>query len=338
LNAQVWYRQRFGQVYSIDWRELLFSRGGRAVTVLCFFVLAWLILSGRLDGPGGKRTGVGFEGYLANAMNDYQNMKGSVIDDRPFNFSIRQGDLMIWSGLKSFIDSRVNLFYDAGDFSIMAIHKRTRAALQKGRRVVAGSGQTSVWRETFEKYQIRQAWPRLHGSSPAPDYVTFFDLLESSDFKLTQLNSSTAVFVRNDPDDETAANYVKEKEYDPVRLAFRTNLTAENEGPREFPKPATTYDNIFSLRRPSVPSAILNAKHHYRYALQIAAMTKGAGALNPAPCAAALQAIRFANDGLRVDPNCADGYRILGDLYAFFGQIEITIATNAQSLISNRLR
>ena len=62
LNAQSWYRERFGQVYSIDWRELLFSRGGRAVTVISFFALAWLILSGRIDTAlgGEQRTGIGF--------------------------------------------------------------------------------------------------------------------------------------------------------------------------------------------------------------------------------------------------------------------------------------
>src|SRR5690606_35921766 len=56
VNAQTWYLVRFGQVYSIRTSELLFSRGGRAVTVLTLFGLAWLTVSGRIDGPDGTRT------------------------------------------------------------------------------------------------------------------------------------------------------------------------------------------------------------------------------------------------------------------------------------------
>lgn len=338
LNAQAWYKQRFGQVYSIDWRELLFSRGGRAVTVLSFFVLAWLILSGRIDGPAGKRTGVGFEAYLSNAMQDYRSLSGWLVDDRPFNFSIRQGDLMIWSGQKCFVDSRVGLYFGPDETSIMNIHKATRVALQKPRKGMPGSGKSSVWKETFAKYKIRQAWPRLHGFAPAPDYVTFYDLLESSEFKLTELNSAVAVFVRTDPSDETAVAYLREHTYEPVNIAFRRDAVQEDEGPRDFAKPATTYDNIFSLRRPSAPRDVLSAKHHERLAMQLAALTKGAGALTPPPCAAALIAVRQANEGLRLDPNCLEGYKALGQLYSYLGQVEIAIANNAKESIPNRLR
>ena len=168
INAQTWYRERFGQVYSVDWRELLFSRGGRAVTVISFFALAWLILSGRIDGPGGKRTGIGFDTHLANAMQEYQELRSDLVDDHPFNFSMRQGDLMIWGGLKPFVDSRAGLFFGNGSANLLDLHNKTRRALRRKREQVEGSGETAVWKETFDKYQIRQAWPRLSGPTPPP--------------------------------------------------------------------------------------------------------------------------------------------------------------------------
>ena len=154
LNAQIWYRERFGQVYSVDWRELLFSRGGRAVTVLSFFTLAWLVLSGRLDGPAGKRTGIGFDIHLASAMNDYRNLNSDLIDDHPFNFSFRQGDLMIWGGEKPFIDSRLGLYSGSGNADLLKLHKETRRSLVSDK-----TDDQSIWKETFAKYQD----PTRHG-------------------------------------------------------------------------------------------------------------------------------------------------------------------------------
>ena len=336
VNAQVWYRRRFGQVYSIDWRELLFSRGGRAVTVLSFFALAWLILSGRLDGPGGKRTGLGFENQLSIAMNDYQNLGTSLIDDHPFNFSMRQGDLMIWGGQKTFVDSRAGLFHGSDDKNILSVHQQVRAALRNKHSGMEGTGDSSVWQDAFAKYQIRQAWPRMNGPSPPPDYTSFFDLLASSEFKLSSLNSSTAVFVRSIPSDETAMAYVKDHPFDPVELAFRTKPSAVEDQTREFAKAATTYDNIFSLRRPSVPSGVLSAQHYLQLAFQLA--SAGGSALAPKPCAAALLSVREANEGLRNDPNSADGYRVLGLAYSFLGQVESQILAQGGPMVPNKFR
>ena len=64
LNAQDWFRVTFPQEYSINSRELLFSRGGRALTVLAFFALAILGLTGRLTPQHGRKLGLGFSPEL----------------------------------------------------------------------------------------------------------------------------------------------------------------------------------------------------------------------------------------------------------------------------------
>jgi tetratricopeptide (TPR) repeat protein len=321
LNAQAWYRERFGQVYSIDWRELLFSRGGRAVTVMSFFALAWLILSGRLDGPGGKRTGVGYDPHLASAMSDYRDLSTAEIDDRPFNFSMRQGDLMIWGGQKTFVDSRAGLFYGDGRASsnLLAVHSKTRNALLQRRDTIEGSGEPDVWKATFDQYHIRQAWPRLNGPIPPPDYRTFFDLLGSGEFLLNDLNASTGVFLRKDPSDATTAEYLKGHPFDFVQLAFRKKRDAVENMTRDWAQAATTYDNLFSLRRPIVPGGVQAAQHF----LQLAAT--GGGFPYSQRCACVLLAIRHANEGLRNEPNSADGYLTLGMAYSLLGQLESVV-------------
>ena len=316
VNAQEWYRERFGQVYSIDWRELLFSRGGRAVTVLSFFALAWLILSGRLDGPGGKRTGLGFDGQLANAMSGYQKQNFHLVDDHPFNFSLRQGDLMIWGGLKPFVDSRAGLFYGNETNNLLDVHNKTRHSLREKREAAEGSSEPVIWKETFKKYHIRQAWPRLTGPFQAPDYATFYALLSTPDFELSDLDSATAIFLRKDTTDETIDSNLKEHPFDLIARGFRTKPERVEDFTREWSKPASTYDNLFALRRPNDPAGVQVGQHYVNL------MVIGRG---PQTAASALLAIRHANEGLRNDPNSVEGYRVLGMSYTILGQLESAI-------------
>ena len=319
IHAQTWFRERTGQVYSIDWRFLLFSRGGRAVTVLTFFTLAWLILSGRLDGPGGKRTGIGFESQMASAMDTYREMNSDLVDDHPFNFSMRQGDLMIWGGLKPFVDSRAGLFFGNADNNLLELHNKTRRALRRKRESIEGSGDPGIWKATFDKYQIHQAWPRLNGTVPPPDYPTLSDLMASSDFVLNKLNAATAVFLRNDPADETTKAYRDGHPFDFLQQAFRTKLAKPDDLTREWSKPATAYDNMFSLRRPIVPGGVQAAQHFLELATSREGMPKSQA------FACALLAIRHANEGLRDEPNSATGYHVLGRSYSILGQLESLI-------------
>jgi len=68
LNAQDWYRVTFPQEYTIEPRELLFSRGGRSLTVLAFFAVALLAILGRLTPEQGRKLGLGFDPALASAV------------------------------------------------------------------------------------------------------------------------------------------------------------------------------------------------------------------------------------------------------------------------------
>ncbi len=326
LNAQSWYRHRFGQVYSIHWRELLFSRGGRAVTVLCYFVLAWLVISGRIDGPAGRRTGMGFHENLQVQMDSYRQIvtddgKPRMLDDRPFHFVARQGDLLIWTGQKSFIDTRAALFAGSSERDLIGLHDRTRRAMQQKRNLV-GSGEPDVWKATFAKYQLTHTIPRLSGPIPAPDYISFGDLLaNNTDWALTDLTASAAVFyhVSNQP---AVNEFIAQHRIDFVKLAFQA-ATKPEETVRVCAKGATLSDSIFSLRRPRYPAGIQLAAHYLQ-------LSGAAGNISPQIRAAcATLAVRSATEGLRDDSNSADGYRMLGLAYQILDRIESNIMTQA---------
>ena len=326
LNAQAWYRHRFGQVYSIQWRELLFSRGGRAVTVLCYFVLAWLVISGRIEGPAGRRTGMGFHENLQVQMDSYHQIvtedgKPRMLDDRPFHFVARQGDLLIWTGQKSFIDTRASLFAGSGERDLIGLHDRTRRAMQQ-KRTMVGSGEPDIWKATFAKYQLTHTIPRLSGPIPAPDYISFGDLLSnSSDWALTDLTASAAVFyhVSNQP---AANEYIAGRRIDFVKLAFQTATKAE-ETVRECARGATLSDSLFSLRRPRYPAGIQLAAHYLQ-------LSGASGNISPQiRSACALLAVRSATEGLRDDSNSSDGYRMLGLAYQILDRIESNVMTQA---------
>src|SRR5690606_7739969 len=52
VNAQQWYAESFRQTYSVETGELVFSRGGRALTVLSLFGLGFMMVAGHLTGAG----------------------------------------------------------------------------------------------------------------------------------------------------------------------------------------------------------------------------------------------------------------------------------------------
>ena len=216
LNAQDWYRDSFSQEYTIEARELAMSRGGRALTVLAFFAIAFLAITGRLTPERGRKLGLGLDPTLAAAADGMTadlnerlfTIAGDLGDDldrgdlntsvrkqfttnkiilsedasvstrhpgsvwtvhsdspggdflvarghgrlvvyrdlgtdelhRGFNFVLDQGDLMVWIGHRPFVDSRVRLYAGSGDSDLLALHRRTRAALRQ-RRLVIGTGE-----------------------------------------------------------------------------------------------------------------------------------------------------------------------------------------------------
>lgn len=330
LNAQQWYRSRFRQTYSVETSELVFSRGGRALTVLAFFLLAFLPISGRLEGADGHRTGLGFDQSLESQIAGYREQLKDSFDNRPFNLLLKQGDVLIWLDQQVFVDSRVPLYAGEGEADLLALHDRTRRALRfpRGESPPDETAQRGVWQATFNQYGVSHVLPRLSGVTP--DYVTFIDLLASPHWTLTSLGPSTAVFYRADMQDPALKQYIAQHSVDFVREAFRTE-SKELAEVREWPQPRSFYDKYLSLPRTRIPNALQEARHYLRLMaepnLDLTVRT-----------AVGHLAIRRANAGLFEAPQSAEAYRLLGNTYAMLRELEAHVSTMGGYQFPNWMR
>ncbi len=223
VNAQEWYAESFRQSYSIELSERVFSVGGRAVTALAFFGLAFLAITGRLLGGESNRLGFGFRPALANLIEGFrQDLEDTEVPGNGFNFSISQGDVLIWLDRKPFIDSRLNVFTQAGDESVFAQHRRVAEALicpphrirtkrTKPSRRGGSSGPTSSRRNTRNMhitYAVVPLGPQV------AEYGAVVRLDPFADWRMIRLGSMAGWFYRYDFEnpDTKAKKYLAEHE------------------------------------------------------------------------------------------------------------------------------
>ena len=330
LNAQDWYRASFRQTYSVETSELLFSRGGRAATVLALFAVAFLAIGGRLSGPDRRRIGIGFDQALQVHIDGMRDDLKDTYDNRPFHFTIPQGDVLIWIGRQVFVDSRVAVYGEGGDGSLLARHESTRRSMRTGRNMPAGSSPPDVWKDTFRDFRLTHAIPRLAGSRP--DYRTYADLLTSSDWQLTRLGSAVAIFHRSDlkgpqlEEFDGYQDYLKAHEVNFLKEAFRTKIE-ESRQRIEWARSPSFYQKYLVRRRTNRPKAVQRAGHYYAH-LELHA--RNVLQLPPTIQAAfAYLAIRDANAALADDSQNAEAYRILGGAYANLADVESLIARSS---------
>ena len=139
------------------------------------------------------------------------------------------------------------------------------------------------------------------------------------------------MFVRTDQPDETTTTYLKDHPFDVVQQAYRSK-SADDAQIRDWAKPATRYDDLFSLRRPVIPSGVMAAQHDLKL------LEGGRGFDMSHRCACALLAIRNCNEALKNEPNSAGAYRLLGLTYLRIGQMETAILSQGGMRIPNTLR
>ncbi|MBT6156674.1 MAG: hypothetical protein HOL01_05585 [Planctomycetaceae bacterium] len=337
LNGQDWYRDRFSQVYSIEFKERLFSSGGRALTVVAMFAIAFLSASGRFNDPAGRRIGWGFHPELLSTITGLQGDIEDSFDDRPFNFRTDQGDLLIWVGQKPFIDSRLPLYTGTGPDDLLSIHRKTRQSLRSRAPGQPFSGRSEIWKQTFDRFEVTHVLPRLSGH--APDYATFLSL-QPPDWTITRLGSMTASVYRADirEKNQELDDYLKKRTLNLIEDAFRGKV--EELKPRtSWPQTSTTYQRLLSSPRHVRPVAAQESLHFDRYIQQFQNPTSGQiQAPQDLAAATAHLAIRFANQALAENPESPEAFRVLGNAYAFLSKLEASIVGGENYDSSRRYR
>ncbi len=330
LEGQTWYAASCRQTYSIDTNELVFSRGGRGLTVLVFAAIALFGGTGRLREPRFPRTGYGLDLTLATNIDELKaQLSGDAsFDHRPFNQLLTQGDVLIWNGEPVFADNRVAVYHSSEPSkNLLLAHLQTRDALRPARDIQSGSGAASrrlAWKATFDEYEITHAVMRLSPDAVAGlDYDTLLGFLhDESNWQMTDLGAMAAVFYRRDLKNPALEAYVDEHAVDFQELAFRQDQ------PLALPRdqrvrPPSFYQRYFWSTKRDLPPEVQQALHLVRLAgLPLPRRYE------PDRTAMAFLAVRLAQAGLTTDTDSAAGYLALGQAYQLLAEREALLAIN----------
>lgn len=315
LNGQDWYRERCRQEYTTETLEVLWSRSGRALTVLSMACVAWLAISGRMMGPDGRRVGIGFASWFQAAVDGTEQDLAELPDERLFVMRIEHGDLLVWHQRPTFIDSRVGLYGE----EIVKRHDQVRHALRSrldqsaspatsaaatplARERADWRGQSKLWREAFDEFDIGLVTPRLWGAGP--DYVSLLDIMGSGDWSLLTIGSTLAGLTPKGPDAP-----------EPIHLletAFRECRSPESENQRvSFPVARTAYQEFLSVPSRNWSPLAMRAQH--QQAIAGAAFSEQVGLSKGDVMALSLLALRDANIGLIDTPGNDVVYKTIAD-------------------------
>ncbi|HVJ86199.1 MAG TPA: hypothetical protein VM452_11185, partial [Caulifigura sp.] len=312
LNGQAWYARTFRQTYSIAVTELLFSRIGRAVTVLGLFGLAYLMINGALPGVDGRRLGMGFDWRIRTATESYAALATQTDDNRGFNGRPDHGDLMIWAGLRPFNDSRLALYARGGE-DLLQLHRATFRALQPAQKDAPETGKPEVWKANFERFQIKHVYARLTGDDALAKYSLLSRLLQNPELKLTAIDAAAA---RLDPvgAGEPATAPLPRLGFDPIAQVFRGEEQPLGDIPA-WPRELTTYERWLIQPEPIVPRPGQLAQHLSFLGDTVATSWPADSKPGETSHALRIEAIQNAWKSLRTDPNSPQVHRVLRRIY-----------------------
>ncbi len=347
LNGQDWYKANCRQEYTIDTLEVLWSRAGRAVTVLSFAVIAFLAISGRLMGPDGRRVGLGFSPALTATIDAAKDEIEHLPDGHVFTFRLDQADVLLWHGVPSFVDSRVGVFIGE-EQDILSVHNKARYALRRG---PAGSavadaapgivvkesdtwlGKRELWQTPFDQYQVTLVTPRMWGVTP--DYSSYFDLIASPDWNLVEQGASAAFFARADSTPSDTPSNLNVGFF--RKLAFEDCRMKKDFEPRvEWPRAPSSYQQFLSLPSPPVSSQAQRARHELAY---LSAVVNGALPMERGDALGlAVLALRDATVGISEEADNAQAYSIQADVQGILNQVEVSIQAQYQLNVPTQQR
>ena len=276
LAGQRWYGRTFRLEYSVKPSEVLFSRGGRAATVLGFAAIAYFAATGNL--PVRTGIGTGFTQNLNTTIAATETQLKELQDEPIFHTTVSQGDLLIWHGRRSFVDSRLGLFGRHGDeespitrFDVLRhsiVHLEPTAqqkeAKEKARQEAIMKGEIPPeederpydpeWKQTLSNLKCRYVMLRLTPPSPTL-YQNYKTLIQHPDFLPVERGSATAVFA-------LAEAFNKDpKVFSTRNLVFRNSEEQTLEQPLFAQEPDFYQKWIYSAASPDWSEALLECHH-----------------------------------------------------------------------------
>jgi len=312
LNGQEWFVRRFGEETRITRGWLVWSQGGRAVTVAGLAALAFAAITGWI-GAGASSTfgfGIRWAGIDLDAARLLRaaNLKGRAINTVPL-----QGNLLIWANYPNqvYVDGRASLHRPLLDeFTTLKLALR--------------DDDKRAWQPVLDKHSVSHVLLNLGLQADRVTFRrTFGAMLGSKDWKLVHLDSTHAVFGRVDfPVDHPLASdaaWFRQNTFDPTRLAFKTNSERLPDPPPPV-TPPTFVDRLWRTRRTALGQSEL-ADHLLDPRLVAGSESSEKPQLQPENCLLAVRAARrqIANEE-RVSSR---SYAALSDAYFFLFNMEL---------------
>ena len=329
ISGQDWYRRAFNQQYSVEAKELLLSRGGRAVTVLAMAALGFCVVAARLSGAA--PLGWGFDRDTRVTMDTFAaQMRGLDPAANILHTRLEQGDLLIWNGRKSFIDSRTLPFGRPGDpRSVFGKHSTIlhtlfqptpppddkspdKAELKKYEATMQANLLASE--EALKEFRVTHAMTRL-APPGTPDYGSMLNLAQTGQWIPVSIEASAAILERVSPALPATERASRVPNW--TKIAFRDAAGAPPTL-HEFAREPDFYKKYVYRVRPATDENLRLAMHHEKLArMEPEAVEQAMSAI-----ANAHLAIRHLNLALDADSNDARAYRLLGSAYSRLGELE----------------
>ena len=354
-SAQRWYARTFRQDYTVETMEVLFSRGGRAITVLAMAFLGFCVVADRL--PTRTAVGLGFDPDLKTTIDTLEIQFAELPEGtRVFPTKISQGDLLIWHGMKTFIDSRASLFGAySDDSSVVKTFDRLRRSFlvteatqpDEGNDLTAAPSPsteivaTADWQPLYRESKIDYVMVRLCPPGAAA-YKMTTDFLRNDNWALTNRGPSAAFFQLQSK---------SETDFSPSDLAFGETIDQDVER-FDFAREKDFYQKYLYKERRTVSAPLREAQHYMvldsqfspQSTFQVASAlaqeptNKGVMELLGRVIAGPLMTIRKANEALALEPQNPVAHRMLGEGYRLLNQSESAIVApfGAESL--NKIR
>ena len=326
IVAQDWYRRSFNMQYSTDSKELMFSRGGRAATVLGLALIGFCVVASRL--PGAVPLGFGFDKETQVTISTFETQIEKLAPEaRILHTLIEQGDMLIWSGRKSFVDSRVTPFGRRDDMnSVFGKHgvildsmlqqradaepKTSDDPKEKENLAKEHNDRLVLAQKALDEYKISHIITRLAPPGPA-DFTSVRNLIDAGGWFRTSIGPSAAILERITP--ATTQEQAEKVALNLPRLAFKDSEVPEASLRQAATAPSFYEKYVYRTRKAS--SANRRMGMHY---LKIA----GSEPQAPDVFSAINLAIRHLNLSLNETPDDLEVYVALGQCYAMCNAIE----------------
>ncbi|MFO0999934.1 MAG: tetratricopeptide repeat protein [Planctomycetaceae bacterium] len=326
IVAQDWYRRSFNMQYSTDSRELMFSRGGRAATVLGLAMIGFCVVASRL--PGAVPLGFGFDKETRVTIDTFREQLEELDPEaKILHTLVEQGDMLIWSGRKSFVDSRVTPFGRRDDLTsvfgkhgavldsmllVRADSEPPTSSDPKEKEALAKQhfDRLALAQKALDEYRISHIITRLAPPGPA-DFTSVRNLTETGGWLRISVGPSAAILERMTA---TMTQAKAEKiAFNLPRLAFRDSDLPSASLRQVATAPSFYEKHVYRTRKASGPNRRMGL--HY---LKIASTESQA----PFVLSALNLAIRHLNLSLNETPDDLEVYNALGQCYAMTRAIE----------------